>query len=1044
MKKLILQIIVLVLLLTPAALRSQSNIQIQSGASSEVQAGADVCADTRTIQGILTGAGTWCLIPLTPGAPQLSSPSYNATGQLLTLNLIWQKSFGAVTYRVQLSTDSLFSTTIVNDSTVTDSIRTVSGLSPLTYYWWRVNAKGIGGTSVYSAVYKFKTLGYPNLVTLINPANNAVNQPLSIQFRWTKATEQLNPFAGSDAQELSKKENPKISEDPAVNLEAIGNYWFELVTDTVSLANLTRDTTLTDTTKLVSSLSNLTNYFWKVKAKNQIGWGQFSVWWRFTTILAAPAPPLLVSPPNNSVGQNLSLTLVWNKSSSASSYRIQVATDSLFAGLIVNDSTLTDSTRVISGLNPLTNYWWRVNAKNIGGTSTYSAVYKFRTLGNPNQVTLINPPNNALNQPLSIQFRWTKATEQTNPFAGSDAQVLSQKEKPKVSVDPVVNLEAIGNYWFDLVTDTVSLANLTRDTTLTDTTKSVSSLTNSTNYYWRVKAKNQIGWGQFSAWWRFTTILAAPAPPLLVSPPNNSVGQNLSLTLVWNKSSSASSYRIQLSTDSLFSVLIVNDSTLIDSIKAVSGLNPLTNYWWRVNAKNIGGTSTYSAVYKFRTLGNPNQVTLINPPNNAVNQPLSIQFRWSRASEQTNPFGGPDVQELSEKEKSKVSEDPEVNLETIGNYWFELVTDTVSQANLTRDTTLTDTTKLVSSLSNLTNYYWRVKAKNQIGWGQFSAWWRFTTIVAAPLAPILVSPPNGATGQLLSLTLVWRKSVNAASYRLQVATDAGFNNLIVNDSTLTDSLKLVSGLSQLTTYYWRVNAKNAGGTSAFSTVWNFTTQALFPNLTLKVYLEGFYSPEPGDNNKNTKNGTRLEPLAQVADTVKIYLADSLQNYAFKDSVKVILSSSGTVTTPFTNATTGKYYIVVRHRNHLETWSKYGVSFTGGSTTSYDFTTGAGKAYGDNMKQLGSVWVIYGGDPNQDGDIGALDIPIFISQFGTQGYLSCDFNGDDDVTGVDQQILILNYGITVAKPGTIMQNPANKTGIKEFQGKNSEIKNNNYK
>jgi hypothetical protein len=225
---------------------------------------------------------------------------------------------------------------------------------------------------------------------------------------------------------------------------------------------------------------------------------------------------------------------------------------------------------------------------------------------------------------------------------------------------------------------------------------------------------------------------------------------------------------------------------------------------------------------------------------------------------------------------------------------------------------------------------------------------------------------------------------------------------------------------------------------------NFTPFAQFPSLTLKVYLEGFYSVEPLDNNKrtnqrNNEGNTGLSPLAQVADTIRIYLADSTQNYAFKDSVTVFLPSSGTVTTPFTNATTGKYYIVVKHRNHLETWSKYAVNLTGGSTVSYDFTTSAGQAYGDNMKQVGSVWVLYGGDPNQDGDIGALDIPIFISQFGTQGYLSCDFNGDDDVTGVDQQILILNFGMTTAKPGSlVIIRPEKGKGLKEMQDKLMEL------
>ncbi len=231
---------------------------------------------------------------------------------------------------------------------------------------------------------------------------------------------------------------------------------------------------------------------------------------------------------------------------------------------------------------------------------------------------------------------------------------------------------------------------------------------------------------------------------------------------------------------------------------------------------------------------------------------------------------------------------------------------------------------------------------------------------------------------------------------------------------------------------------------------NFTPFLQFPSLDLKVYLEGFYAPEPGDNpvkgnmtkGNITKGKINDSPLSQVADTINIYLADSTQGYAFVDSVKVFLGTAGSVTTPFSRVTTGRYYIVVRHRNHLETWSKYGVNFTGGNTTSYDFTTAANMAYGDNMKQVGTVWVLYGGDPNQDGEIGALDIPIFISQFGTQGYLSCDFNGDEDVTGVDQQILILNYGITLSRPSTVVLNPANSKDLKEYQKKAIEIKNNN--
>ena len=132
----------------------------------------------------------------------------------------------------------------------------------------------------------------------------------------------------------------------------------------------------------------------------------------------------------------------------------------------------------------------------------------------------------------------------------------------------------------------------------------------------------------------------------------------------------------------------------------------------------------------------------------------------------------------------------------------------------------------------------------------------------------------------------------------------------------------------------------------------------------------------------------------------------------------MLSSTGISNPSFTKTASGNYYIVVKHRNHLETWSRLAQSFTSGTSVIYDFTTAANKAYGNNMKQVGSVWVFYGGDPNMDGSIDAMDISIFIAQFGYTGsYLSCDFNGDGSVDAMDVQIIASNFGLTKAVPAT---------------------------
>jgi hypothetical protein len=251
----------------------------------------------------------------------------------------------------------------------------------------------------------------------------------------------------------------------------------------------------------------------------------------------------------------------------------------LFSSLLINDSTVTGTSRVVSGLSILTKYYWRVNAKGPGGIGQWSPAWNFKTMGTPTQVTLLQPPNNAVNVPTSYTFRWSKAYDQTTHLI-------------------------VSNYWYERVTDTVSMANLLRDTTLTDTSKAVTGMNNSTSYYWRVKAKNQIGWGNFAPWFKLTTVPAAPSAPVLVSPINGAVGQSLTPKLDWTVTPAATSYRIQISLDSIFGSPVLDTITAVDSltVPAAKRLNNNTRYYWRVNATNPGGTGPWSAIWHFNTL----------------------------------------------------------------------------------------------------------------------------------------------------------------------------------------------------------------------------------------------------------------------------------------------------------------------------------------------------------------------------------------------------------------------------------------------------------
>ena len=100
---------------------------------------------------------------------------------------------------------------------------------------------------------------------------------------------------------------------------------------------------------------------------------------------------------------------------------------------------------------------------------------------------------------------------------------------------------------------------------------------------------------------------------------------------------------------------------------------------------------------------------------------------------------------------------------------------------------------------------------------------RMSTDPQIPNIPVLAYPPNNSVNIAASFSFLWRKCDRANLYKIQVSTDSLFSSYVVNDSTLTDTIKNVSSLSVYTRYYWRVCAKNSIGNSDFSDRWNFIT-----------------------------------------------------------------------------------------------------------------------------------------------------------------------------------------------------------------------------
>lgn len=178
------------------------------------------------------------------------------------------------------------------------------------------------------------------------------------------------------------------------------------------------------------------------------------------------------------------------------------------------------------------------------------------------------------------------------------------------------------------------------------------------------------------------------------------------------------------------------------------------------------------------------------------------------------------------------------------------------------------------------------------------------------------------------------------------------------------------------------------------------------------------------NVKMVLNGLYDKPanVIRMKDTVRAYLMNITSPFGTVDSsVSTIDSVNFLALFEFKNAPSGTYYLKIKHRNSIETWSKSGgFPFTRYSLMNYDFTTNQSQAFGNNMVMIkDSLWSIYSGDVNQDGiidggDVSTIDNAAFNM---LSGYNNTDLSGDNYVDATDTAIADNNsYNcVTVIKP-----------------------------
>jgi hypothetical protein len=135
-------------------------------------------------------------------------------------------------------------------------------------------------------------------------------------------------------------------------------------------------------------------YYWHVRANNSCGSGSWSNGWTFTTTCVTPGTPSLVVPYNGQTSISTTPTLYWSNVSGATSYAVQVCSDSGCSSMIGSASVYSSQWTVSPALYQGTQYYWRVKVNNSCGSGSWSSVWSFTTsCATPGTPSLVSPYN---------------------------------------------------------------------------------------------------------------------------------------------------------------------------------------------------------------------------------------------------------------------------------------------------------------------------------------------------------------------------------------------------------------------------------------------------------------------------------------------------------------------------------------------------------------------------------------------------------------------------------------------------------------------------
>ncbi len=365
--------------------------------------------------------------------------------------------------------------------------------------------------------------------------------------------------------------------------------------------------------------------------------------------------PLLTSPGDRDTLTDPTPTFSWQSVKGAIGYEIQVDDNADFSSPVIDTfisgTSFTPSMSLTDGV-----YYWRVRGKNekgAWGTWTEMRMFAINTTGTP---VLVSPSNGDTLTDNTPTFDWNNVSDAV--------EYQIQVDNNSDFSSPVI------------------------DTCLTASTYTPSGSLEDGVYYWRVRARNSVGfWGKWSGAWNFTIITQGPPPPSLVSPSNGDTLTDNTPSFDWTDVSGAVEYEIQVDNNSDFSSPeideIVSTSGYVSSISLSDGV-----YYWKVRGENEAGIwGDWSSTWQFTIITPPKSApVLLSPSDSAWVWNKNAQFFWTNVSNAT--------QYEIQFDDNEYFRSPEV------------------------DSVLSDTQ--FAWTGNVGKFFWRVRAGNYAGWGPWS------------------------------------------------------------------------------------------------------------------------------------------------------------------------------------------------------------------------------------------------------------------------------------------------------------------------------------